>query len=504
MKKHLSTAVSAILAAGMLLAGCGGNEAAQSEAPASGSVASSSKTESAGTAGEAATDEIVDIKWVTVGNGMPDNYDAWKANLDAYMGPKIGVHLDMEVIPWGDWNSRRNVIVSTNEPYDIMFTNQEVFSADVSLNAFADITDLVQTAAPDLYAMIPKDYWDACKINGKLYGVPTYKDSSSTQFFIWDTAIADKYGIDYDNMHKLSDLTDALQKVKDGEGITPFLLENKGLDATYVSKYDAFGTGLPTIGVSYHDGTRTVVPVFEQADMMEELNILHDWFTKGIINADAASITESVDSYKFCSVAQGWPNAAKTVWGPNRGIDSCKAIQYGDGVLSNDTVLGSANSVSASCAHPEKALAFLQLVNTDTYVRDALKYGLEGDNFVYNDDKTVTTDPDKPWPMAGYTQGTFFTYSLMQDQDPLEMEEIKKLNEEAVPSPLLGFSFDASGVRDKLDSCIEIFTRYRPELLTGTVDPNTEVPAMMKEMRAAGFDDILNEAQNQINAAFGQ
>ena len=30
-------------------------------------------------------DEIVDLKWITVGNGMPENYDAWKANLDKYL-----------------------------------------------------------------------------------------------------------------------------------------------------------------------------------------------------------------------------------------------------------------------------------------------------------------------------------------------------------------------------------------------------------------------------------
>ena len=62
------------------------------------------------------SDEIVDLKWITVGNGMPENYDAWKANLDKYLEEKIGVHLSFEVIPWGDWDTRRNVIVSTNEP----------------------------------------------------------------------------------------------------------------------------------------------------------------------------------------------------------------------------------------------------------------------------------------------------------------------------------------------------------------------------------------------------
>jgi len=63
----------------------------------------------------------VNLKWVTIGNGMPTNYDSWISSVNAYIGEKIGVNLEMEVIPWGDWDNRRNIIVSTNEPYDIIF-----------------------------------------------------------------------------------------------------------------------------------------------------------------------------------------------------------------------------------------------------------------------------------------------------------------------------------------------------------------------------------------------
>ena len=58
-------------------------------------------------------------------------------------------------------------------------------------------------------------------------------------------------------------------------------------------------------------------------------------------------------------------------------------------------------------------------------------------------------------------------------------------------------------MQDQLASCIEIFNRYRGEIMTGTVDPTDAkrgVPAMMAEMRAAGFDQIAAEAQSQIDA----
>ena len=50
-------------------------------------------------------------------------------------------------------------------------------------------------------------------------------------------------------------------------------------------------------------------------------------------------------------------------------------------------------------------------------------------------------------------------------------------------SPVLGFAFDTSNVADQLTACIEIYNRYKAELLTGTLDPEEQVAAMMEEMR---------------------
>ena len=268
MKKNYLKKTVALLATAVLtctaLAGCGSSPGT----PASTGTSESKPQESASQEGTQeqtpASDpqEIVDLVWYSVGNGMPDNYDAWKANLDAYLEEKIGVHLDVQVVSWSDWDGRRNTIVSTNEPYDIMFTNLGTYSNDVSIGAFADITELVKSASSELYNFIPEDYWGATTIGGKIYGVPTYKDSSSTQYFVWDKELADKYGIDYDNIHTLADATEALTKLKEGENITPFILTNMGLDAIYGSRYDNIGTGIPALGVSYYGEERKVVAGF--------------------------------------------------------------------------------------------------------------------------------------------------------------------------------------------------------------------------------------------------
>ena len=89
------------------------------------------------------------------------------------------------------------------------------FFNDVKIGAFMDISELVKTASPDLYAFIPEDYWEACKVGGKLYAVPTYKDSSQTEYVVWDKELMDSIGFDGSTVKDLSDLTAPLTAIKE-------------------------------------------------------------------------------------------------------------------------------------------------------------------------------------------------------------------------------------------------------------------------------------------------
>ena len=108
LKKVLALGMAGAMA--LSLAACGGDT-------------STSGSTSTGTGETSTADgEVVTLKWVMVGNGMPSNYDAWLAQVNPYLEEKIGVNIDVEVVGWGDWDQRRNVIVNTAGEYDILFT----------------------------------------------------------------------------------------------------------------------------------------------------------------------------------------------------------------------------------------------------------------------------------------------------------------------------------------------------------------------------------------------
>ena len=451
----------------------------------------------------ASAEDVPTIKIITLGNGQPDNYEAWIEKLNPYVEEKIGAKLDVECIGWGDWGSRRSVIINTNEPYDVIFGDSGNLRQDVAVGAYLDITDLLAENAPGLLELIPAAYWDACRVNGRIYGVPTYKDSSITQYFVWDEEVLKELGLEEDakNCHTLEDATPILQKIKDAKGEASFPLTKDGVSQIPFI-FDGFGAGLRGIGVRYNDKDAKVVKIFEEEDVMAQLKTVRGWYENGIINADAPNLAEG-PTYKACFLAQGWSLAAKTVWGPNMGKELV-AYTYGPTILSNDSVLGSVNFVSVNSEHPDKALAYLNLINTDAKVRDAFYYGLEGENFTYTENGRVHKNADKGWGLAGYTQGTFFTVTPTDDVEFNQWDEVHELNDAAEPSVLLGFAFDSSKVEDQIQNCATIWDRYHPELLTGSVDPEATVKTMYEEMEAEGLNDIIAEAQAQIDAFLGK
>lgn len=484
MKKFLALLLACVMTLA-LLAGCGGSG------------------NDAGNAGGGDEGGIPTITWYQVGGGPPANLEAWTEKANAYLEEKIGVHIDMQIVSWGDWGDRRSMVLQTNEPYDIMFTDSGSYTADVAMGAFADLSEYIKET-PGITDLIPEAYLNACKIDGKLYGIPAYKDSSMTNFFVWTKEYVDAYAPDvWADVHTLEEATPVVQAIKEGTNEPPMLLNKDGVSCVVGNRYDQLGmAGMAAIGVSYYDDSGKVVCTFEQKDVMDQLKILHQWMNEGLINSDAATASEATG---MCGVgiSQGWPAAAKG-WGDGRGTEVVVS-QFGDSVVSNDTIQGSMACISASSAHPLEALKVIELVSTDNKFRDMLYYGEEGVNFQYVDEngEQRVEKLNADWTMAGYTQGTTKTVTPEKGAVPF-FEEVDAQNKRAISSVALGFTFDKTPVADKIAACQAVFEEYKGQLQTGTGEPESTVAKMMASMRASGFDDIVAEAQSQLDAFLGK
>ena len=492
MKKIIAMLLAVMMVVG-LFAACG-EKPAETTAPAG---ETNAPAETAAPVADGGNEEIPTLVWYQVGGGQPANYDTWQTKVNAYLEEKIGVHLDVQVVGWGDWGNRRSVIVQTNEPYDLMFTDMSTYTSDVQMGAFADISDLM-AEVPGLTDLIPQDYLNACIVNGGLYGIPCYKDSSMTNFFVWTKADVDAYFPEYAEAHTLAEIDAGLRAIYAATSQSPLALNQDGLSCITGNKYDACTLGNIGIGIAYNGGTE-FVSVYEQPDVLADLALLQTWMADGLINSDAAVRAETSGLYTL-GVAQGWPAASKG-WGESRGAEVVVS-QFENTVVSNDTVMGSITCISNSSEHKLEALKLLELVNTDSWVRDMLWYGEEGYNWEYVEENGVKKVQklevtDGGWTMAAYTQGTFFVATPEVGSDGFG--EVQVQNENAIASPAMGFIPVTTEIADEISAVQAIFEEYKSLIMTGTGDQD-QIDAMLAAMRDAGFDTILTEVNAQFNA----
>ncbi|MFD2117413.1 ABC transporter substrate-binding protein [Paenibacillus yanchengensis] len=446
--------------------------------------------------------EVPTLVWWTIGGQIPANFDKAIAEMNEYTAEKIGVKIDIKVASWGEWDTKINTIINTGEPFDIMFTNNSKYNQQVSMGAFADITDLVQSEAPELFEFIPDKVWDGTKINGKIYSVPTYKDSSLTQYWVFDDKYVQKYGFDINSVKELKDLDPYLRDIKAGEGKSFYPLpmtQSEGLNG-FFNRYDDMTLGLGPVGVRTDDSSRKVISVLEQPDIMEELKLLHEWYKAGIINPDAPTKPEPDKARPFFT-AQAFPGAEAT-WQITEAVEKYSMVQSFGPIYTTSTIQGSLNAISANSKYKAEALKYLQLVNTDAKLRNMLAFGELGvDYSQVKEDKVVKRMTDT-WPLAAYTQGTFFVLAVTEGAPEDQWEQVRKLNDQAYSSSILGFALDISELSTEVANTKAVWDKYRYELLTGASNPETMIPKIVAEMKAAGMEKIISTAQEQVDAYF--
>lgn len=505
IQKLLAIGLSCVLSVGML-AGCGsktesGTGAATGEAGGAESAPAAESTADTSASTDKASGDIPTLIWWTVGGTTPSDYTDCLANINDYLVEKLGVKIDIKVAGWGDYEQKMNTIVNSGEYFDMMFTNNANYSKFINLGAFENLTDMVQTTTPDLYSFIPEELWNGVTIGGNVYGVPSYKDSSVTQFWYFDDQYVQKYNIDLESIKTMKDLDAPFHAMKEGEGKSfyPLQMAQGSLFNGFFNEYDGLTAGLQPVGVKIDDESRTVVCTLEQQDIMDNLKLLHQWYMDGIVNPDANVLTEGPKKLPFSS-AQGWPSAAAT-WQTLNGVEKYDVFKVFGPMYSTETIQGSMNAISVNSKYKEECLKVLELVNSDSKFRDMLAYGVEGNTFEYVSDGVVKKLRDD-WPLAAYTQGTFFNMSITEDADPQQWEQVRKQNEEASPSVCLGFALDITNIQNEVANCQAVWDKYKYDMLTGASDPETTVPKCLEELKNSGLDTIIGEAQKQINEFF--
>jgi putative aldouronate transport system substrate-binding protein len=389
-------------------------------------------------------------------------------------------------------------MINSGEYFDIMFVDGGNYVRFQSVGAFEDLTDILPEAAPRLLEYIPGVLWEGVKVKGRIYSVPTYKDSSRTGYYYWDHKYVEKYNIDV-NRSGWAYLDGVFRRMKAGENNPRFYPFNltRGSDSFLFDNYDGLSALMPVIGVRIGDGQRRVVNTLEQADILSAYRYFHSWYRDGIINPDANMVDEAPTGLPFF-MAQAWPSVAIS-YAVSQGVDRYDTVRFFGPLYSTGSIQGSMNAVSSNSKYKKEALRFLQLVNTDVKLRDMLHMGIEGKHFEYVNDGTAIRRLRTDWPLVNYQQGSYFIETPLEDVLPGYWDEVRRQNEEAFSSVMLGFMLDTDPVINEIMNCRLVWDKYYVDLNTGAADPDVVIPLVIAELKANGINKILAEAQRQAD-----
>jgi putative aldouronate transport system substrate-binding protein len=156
---------------------------------------------------------------------------------------------------------------------------------------------------------------------------------------------------------------------------------------------------------------------------------------------------------------------------------------------------------------PEAAMKFLNLTYTDKDVINLLIYGIEGRDYVKNDDGTVSYPKGQDATTVPYTAqlscgtlGNYFKMYPMDCTNPASLDWELEQNKNAKASPAMGFTFDASKLKTQYTAVGNVIDQYLPGVLCGSVDPDTGIEKFVNALNDAGYQDILKEKQTQLDA----
>ena len=501
----LKKVVSILLAGAMAvsLAACGSGS--------TGAQGSASGSEQA-----SAAEDYTQITYAFVSfNTIPDDTSDVEEKINEITREKIGVEVHLMPLSIADYTQQVSLAVQNGE-IDIFHTLGDLAN-DIAQDMCYDITDMIDTDAPGLRDLIEEGWFKTTSSDGRIYAVPTLKPFALQPMLIYRKDIAEELNLDMSSVKSAKDLTPIFEQVKEAHPeMTPLAPVSQGDSGLtrWIPEIDWLGDSFSNPTGVLQGSDMTVTSYYDLKDFEDYTALVRDWYQNGLIMKDAATTTSaaaelmSSGSFFAYSASYSYPleDTAAALSAPS-GFD-VGAIALGDAYLDTTAINAVAQVISSTSEHPDEALKFLELTYTDPEVINTMLYGIEGRDYVKNEDGTVSYPEGQDAATVPYTAqlscgvlGNFFIQWPLEGSGSVEsLAWEDEQNHNAPMSPAMGFTFDASSVQTQYTAVSNVIKQYLPGLACGSVDPAAALEEFRGALKDAGYDEILAEKQAQLDA----
>ncbi len=458
--------------------------------------------------------EHVTLTWCFPDGKQAADFSEWDRiveGINEITEREINTTINVEVIPLGEYTEKMSMKFNANEKWDVCFTGAwNPYSTAVSMGVYEPLTqEYVDTyMAETLGAMNPL-YKEAMTINGNIYAVPIQQIYVRQSGMRFETDWANELGFDYTQVKELTDLEPYFDALL-ANGYTECFFSAGDDLMTELGPYLGFDALVDTLTpgvVEYRDQTCKVINQYESPQFMELAKLMKKWYDKKYFTSGA--LTGEQDNPIFPEDRH--PVNINPAYKPGGDAESSrsygleiKTIPFGDAVLTSSAIQMTAAAVSVNCEYPGRAMAFINLLNSNEELLNLICWGQEGYDYewVDKDQKLIEVlEGAYPGNHAFLVGNTFLSYYADETQIGT-WEETIAINDAADGSSILGFTFDASNVSGELANINAILPEHLNSILCGMVDGTVEdaVAAMNSALYQAGLQIVLDEMQSQVDA----
>ncbi len=513
--KVTASLVTAGLVAGML-AGCSGGDKDASSSPAVTAAAGGTSPQAQATATAKPgldTSKKVELQFYMLG-GAPKDLPVIEEEVNKLALADLNATVKFNFTTWTDWEQKYKLLLSSGQAVDLIYTAEWTkFQAYAKSGAFLALDDLLPKAAPKLQSFVPKDMWEAVKIDNKIYTVPaTYKEYV-TDGFVWREDLRKKY-----NLPKPVDLASFeayLDGIKKNEqGMMPLAL-NSDISGGLIDRIRELnkwvGGPIPYgVGMKY-DKPNEVYSYWGSDEQKQDLTMIKRWADKGFFPKNVLNVKDTLPD----QIVNG--KAAAIIGdNPTRFNDSLAKMKSAHpdwdlayhpfplttGYATPVHPIHNGFAVPKSSKNAERALAFYEKLVTDKRYNWLTQYGIQGKNFDIENgyykmlgDSTSNGFPREGMQGWAWRNPEFMLFDKGYDNVKAIFQQLDKIQK---PDIFMGFAEDYSSYQAERAALEQVEKQYLYPLQAGLVaDINDGLNTFMSKAKTAGLEKVQAEYKKQ-------
>lgn len=435
--------------------------------------------------------------------GQADVFDELNKRLDE----DILIRLKLSWSPSDGYDDSIAAAVASGD-IDLLWCASSKLGDYAKKQLISAIDEPMEEFGQSIYENIDARLFDTMKIGGALMGIPSAGNTpiaDADHVLTVREDLRTKYNLP--ELDSLANIEQFLKTIKEKEPeVTPLCT-----DSAVAAVMKAFGPEdfLPGTNnaVAFRvndDGTVSCMNVQDAPSFAGAVKRIRQWYQSGWIPRDMLAIEDAKERLSSGKAAASAGKALSAVPVQAGMYDGELDVMLMDVPVSGGVKYytgngGNALCVSSASKAADKVVQFLNWVYSSQENYDFINYGIDGVHYEITDGRFVQLDKSyAAFPSSIFRNMNYHRYPLGVSDE--YAEAMKHWNDGAELSPLIGFSFSTSNVKDELAKVKAVFSTYAPLLNTGSTGSDALLAEFAAKMKAAGQDKIVAEAQSQVEA----